>query len=182
MFKLSVLGGAVALMALPIAAQAEPVKSAGAKSDGNKIVCKKEEQIGSRLAAKAVQAGIRLAKESRAQVTWFTALPEYELPSQASIMNKQGVSIEEHEKRSREKAQRILRPLVRRARAAGVASEADYALSNRPAQAIAAAAKRHDCDLIVIASHGRKGLSALLHGSATRDLLSTTDVPTLVYR
>jgi len=54
MFKLSVLGGAVALMALPIAAQAEPVKSAGAKSDGNKIVCKKEEQIGSRLAAKKV--------------------------------------------------------------------------------------------------------------------------------
>jgi nucleotide-binding universal stress UspA family protein len=137
---------------------------------------------GSKLAAKAVQAGIRFAKQADARVTWFTALPEYELPSQAAIMNKQGVSIEDHEKLSREKAQRILRPLVRRARAAGVASETDYALSNHPAEAIAAAAKRHRCDLIVIASHGRRGLSALMHGSATRELLSATDIPTLVYR
>ena len=137
---------------------------------------------GSRLAAKAVQAGIRLAKESKAKVTWFTALPEYELPSQAAIMNKQGVSIEAHEKSSRERAKRILAPLARKAKAAGVASGTDYALSNRPAEAIAEAAKRHKCDLIVMASHGRTGISALVYGSETKKVISRTDIPTLVYR
>jgi nucleotide-binding universal stress UspA family protein len=137
---------------------------------------------GTRLAAKAVQAGIRLAKESRAKVTWFTALPEYELPSQAEIMNKRGVSIEAHEKTSRERAQRILAPLARKAKAAGVASATDYALCNRPAEAIAEAAKRHKCDLIVMASHGRTGISALVYGSETKKVISRTDIPTLVYR
>lgn len=137
---------------------------------------------GSRLSAKAVQAGLRLAKESKAKVTWFTALPEYEVPSQAAIMNRQGMSIDEHEKRSREKARRLLQPLVRKARTAGIASASDFALSNRPAEAIAAAAKRNGCDLILMASHARKGLSALVHGSETREVLARTDIPTLVYR
>jgi nucleotide-binding universal stress UspA family protein len=137
---------------------------------------------GSKLAGKAVEAGLRLAKASKAQVTWFTALPEYVLPTQAAIMNRQGMSIEEHERRSRVKARRRLGPLARKARASGVRSGTDYALCNRPAEAIAAAAKKHGCDLIVMASHGRRGLSALVHGSETRDVLSRSDVPTLVYR
>ncbi len=137
---------------------------------------------GSELAARAVGAGIKLARESGARVTWFTALPEYELPSQAAIMNRQGRSPAQHEEHSRERAQALLAPLVQQAIAAGVPADMDYVLSDRPADAIAATAQRLGCDLIVMASHGRTGLSALVMGSHTRDVLARSGVPTLVYR
>ena len=58
----------------------------------------------------------------------------------------------------------------------------DYALSDRPWQAIIRAAEKNGCDLIFIASHGRKGLSALLHGSETQEVLTHSRIPTLVCR
>lgn len=137
---------------------------------------------GSDTAAKAVGEAIRLAREVGARITFFTALPEYELPSQASIMNRQGVSPQQHAERSREKARSLLAPLLQQALAAGVESDMDYHLSDHPAEAIAAAAQQHGCDLIVMASHGRTGLSALVHGSHTREVLARSGVPTLVYR
>ena len=137
---------------------------------------------GSDVAAKAVREGLRIAKEQKAKITWFTALPEYVLPSQSAIMNKQGVSIDEHAERSRQIAQKLLAPLVHQAHAAGVVSDMDYTLDDHPADAIAAAAQRNGCDLIIMASHGRTGLAALVHGSRTREVLARSGVPTLVYR
>ena len=137
---------------------------------------------GSELSAKAEREGLRLAKEQGARVTWFTALPEYQPPSQAAIMNRSGESMAEHAERSRGIAQALLAPLVQQARAAGVACETDYVLDDHPAEAIVAAARRHGCDLIVMASHARTGLDALVHGSQTRDVLARCGVPMLVYR
>jgi nucleotide-binding universal stress UspA family protein len=137
---------------------------------------------GSKLADKAVVAGLEFARKAKAKVTWFTAMPEYKLPSEGEIMARRGLSIEEHEKAVRAKAQQMLKRLQRRARAAGVACEGDYALSDRPAAAIIAAAQRHGCDLIFMASHGRRGVAALVHGSETRDVLTRSKIPTLVYR
>lgn len=137
---------------------------------------------GSDTAAKAVANAIRLARDAGATITWHTALPEYVLPSQASIMNRRGESPEQHAERSREAAQALLAPLVQQALAAGVQADMDYVLSDHPAEAIAEAAKRLGCDLIVMASHGRTGLSALVHGSHTREVLARSGVPTLVYR
>jgi nucleotide-binding universal stress UspA family protein len=137
---------------------------------------------GSDTAAKAVGAAIRIAGEAGARITWHTALPQYVLPSQAAIMNRQGVSPAEHEEQARAQAQALLGPLVQQAIAAGVPADMDYVLSDHPAEAIAAAAQRLGCDLIVMASHGRTGLSALVHGSHTREVLARSGVPTLVYR
>jgi nucleotide-binding universal stress UspA family protein len=79
-------------------------------------------------------------------------------------------------------AKGLLDGIAARARAAGVEPRTDYALSDRPWQAIIKAAEKNGCDLIFIASHGRKGLSALLHGSETHEVLTHSSIPTLVYR
>jgi nucleotide-binding universal stress UspA family protein len=137
---------------------------------------------GSETAEKAVAAGIEFARDANATVTWFTAVPEYELPSEAELMTKHAVSLEEHDSRSRQKAERILAGPAQRAQTAGVACETDFAQCNRPYEAIIAAAKRNGCDLIFMSSHGRKGLPALFLGSQTRDVLTHSSIPTLVYR
>jgi nucleotide-binding universal stress UspA family protein len=138
---------------------------------------------GSEVAEKAVGAGIEFARTVGARITAFTAVGEYELPSASEMMaHKRVVSPQEHQARVKRDAEAILTTIARRAAAAGVECDADYALCNRPHEAIIAAANRHGCDLIFMASHGRSGLSALLHGSETRDVLTHSTIPTLVYR
>jgi len=138
---------------------------------------------GSETAEKAVEAGIEFARESHARVTWFTAVPEYQLPSQAAIMaHQEVVSPDEHARRSREIADALFTRLSERAERAGVECDTDFTYSDHPYRAIIEAAKRNDCDLIFMASHGRSGLSALLHGSAATGVLTHSEIPTLVYR
>lgn len=136
----------------------------------------------SKLAAKAIKDGIALARSMNARVTAFTAVPEYRIPSETEVMARRAVSLVEHEKRVAKKAKAILGRVSRRAAAAGIDCATDFTLNDRPDEAIAAAAKKHACDLIVMASHGRSGLSALLNGSQTRGVLARTAVPTLVLR
>ena len=138
---------------------------------------------GSETAEKAVAAGIEFARDANARITWFTAVPEYDVPGEAEVMGRQPiVSLEAHNTRSRELAEKILAEPARKARAAGIACATDYAQSNHPYEAIIAAAQRHGCDLIFMSSHGRKTLPALFLGSETRDVLSHSTIPTLVYR
>jgi nucleotide-binding universal stress UspA family protein len=137
---------------------------------------------GSELAEKAVEAGVEFAHSIGARVTAFTAVPEYKPPSHAELMAGNAVSLDEHERRARARAEEVLARVMRRARAAGVECDADYAQSDHPYEAIVRAAEAHDCDLIFIASHGRRGFSALIHGSQTQGVLSCSRIPTLVYR
>jgi nucleotide-binding universal stress UspA family protein len=138
---------------------------------------------GSPTAAKAVEAGIDYARETAARVTFFTAVPEYQVPYVSEDSpRKPVISVEEHERRSAEKARAILAPALERARTCGVEFASDHALSNTPYEAIVDAARRHGCDVIFMGSHGRKGLSRLVHGSQTIDVLTHTDLPTLVVR
>ena len=137
---------------------------------------------GSETAEKAIAAGIEFAREQKARVTWFTAVPEYQLPSEAELMTKHAVSVEDHNRKSRQEAERILAGPSHRANQAGVPFETDFAMSDHPYEAIIAAAKKHGCDLIFMASHGRKGISAFLHGSETKGVLTHSTIPTLVYR
>lgn len=137
---------------------------------------------GSEVAEKAVAAGIDFARECGARVTLFTAVPEYELPTETAVVSGQFVSIEEHERNSGEKAKALLAPAARHAGAAGLQFDSDYGLSDEPWRAIIDAAERHGCDAIFMGSHGRKGLAALWHGSQTREVLTHCSVPTLVYR
>jgi nucleotide-binding universal stress UspA family protein len=137
---------------------------------------------GSETADKAVQAGLEFAKFAGARVTVFTAVPEYQMPASNEIAAGELLPKQEYERRALLAAEQILRPIARRAKAAGVMALTDAAMSDRPWQAIVRAAQKHGCDLIFIASHARKGLSALLQGSETYEVLKHSQVPTLVVR
>ena len=137
---------------------------------------------GSKLAETAVREGIAFARAIKAKVTGFTAMPEYQVPSESELMTRTGISMREHEKRAKKKAEALLKKLEVQARRAGVECDTAFALNDRPYEAIIRAAETRGCDLIFIASHGRRGLSALLHGSQTQGVLSRSRIPTLVYR
>jgi nucleotide-binding universal stress UspA family protein len=138
---------------------------------------------GSPIADKAVEAGLQFAREAGARVTLFTAVPEYEVPSEAAVMARQQViSIDEHNRLSLQKARAVLAPAEERARAAGVAFDSDFTQSDRPSEAIIAAASGHGCDVIFMCSHARTGLARLWHGSETEEVLTGSAIPTLVYR
>ena len=138
---------------------------------------------GSDTARKAVEAAVDYARETGARITFFTAVPEYQVPYVSEdAARKPVMSVEEHERRSAEKASAILAPALERARTCGVEFASDHTLSNTPYEAIVEAAQRHGCDAIFMGSHGRKGLSRLVHGSQTIDVLAHTDLPTLVVR
>ncbi|MGE5638627.1 MAG: universal stress protein [Clostridia bacterium] len=136
----------------------------------------------SKLAGKAIKSGVALARSLNARVTGFTALPAYQIPSEAELMSRHAISPVEHDKRSRAKAKQILSKLQKSAEKAGVACDTSFTLTDDPDDAIVKAADKHRCDLILMVSHGRSGLSALLNGSHTRGVLAKAKVPTLVYR
>ena len=137
---------------------------------------------GSALADKAVDAAIDFARETGARLTGFTAVPEYHVPSEAELMARRAISLEQHERESQRLANEVLGKVAERARFAGVAFDADFAQSDQPHEAIVRAAERLGCDLLFIASHGRRGISALIHGGQAQGVLTHSTVPTLVYR
>jgi len=137
---------------------------------------------GSELSDKAIEAGVEFAREVNARVTGFTAVPEYRLPSEIELMNRHGVSPEQYELMARKQAEAALQKIADRARAAGIEYDAEYQQSDRPHEAIVRVAEKHGCDLIFMASHGRHGISALIHGSQTQGVLAHSRIPTLVYR
>jgi nucleotide-binding universal stress UspA family protein len=137
---------------------------------------------GSEIAEKAVAAGIEFAREAGARVTLFTAVPEYAPPSEAQIMARRVVSMADHVRQSEKMANGILARAKHEARAARLEFDTDYVQNNHPWQAIVDAAARHGCDAIFMGSHGRKGLAALLHGSQTREVLTHSKIPAVVYR
>jgi nucleotide-binding universal stress UspA family protein len=138
---------------------------------------------GSQTAEKAVDAGTHYAREAGAKVLFFTALPSYQPPSEADLMARHRVkSIFEYEEEAAQTARTILDKAAAAAKDANIDFETDFALSDEPYRAIIAAAKQHGCDAIFMASHGRSGLPALWHGSQTHEVLTHSDIPTLVYR
>ena len=135
-----------------------------------------------KLADKAIKTGVALARSLKAKITGFTAMPAYQIPSEGEVMSRRVVSPAVHEQRSRAAAKKILARLERSAAKAGVECAGAFALSDYPDDAIVNAAAKHRCDLILMVSHGRSGLSALLNGSQTRGVLAKAKIPTLVYR
>src|SRR5688500_3114354 len=106
---------------------------------------------GSEVADKAVSDGIEFARESGALVTLFTAVSEYEVPSEAALMSGRAASVADHARESERRANAILAPASAQARAAQLVFNTDYAQSNQPWQAIIDAARRHSCDAIFMA-------------------------------
>jgi len=135
---------------------------------------------GSKLSFKAVKAAAALADVTKAKLTLFHAAPDYggvyysESPLLAAHYTEASfrAAVGKH-------AQKILDAA---ARAAGREVETRHVLSEFPYDAIVRAAAKLKCDLIVMASHGRRGISGLLLGSETQKVLTHSKVPVLVVR
>ena len=139
---------------------------------------------GSALSDKAVEAAIKLAKLAGARITAFHAVEPYPLQS-AYAAEASGVAELQPEiftERSEEYAKRVLDAVASAAAAANVQCDTEYATSRSASQAIVNKAATEGCDLIVMASHGRRGLEGFLLGSETQKVLTHTSIPVLVYR
>jgi nucleotide-binding universal stress UspA family protein len=137
---------------------------------------------GSALSEKANVHAIALAKALGARLTVFHASPEYPTPIVAEGIVLEPISIGEYESRATEQAHAILEAVKRRADAEGVACDTLHTIAPIPWEAILDAAKKVGADVIAMASHGRRGLSALILGSETQRVLMHTDRPVLVVR
>jgi nucleotide-binding universal stress UspA family protein len=135
---------------------------------------------GSDLAGKAVNAGLQLAKILNAKVTAVTVTE----PWTAYITGEGPIAfpIDEYEKSAAENATRTLAAVDDLAKKLAVACKRIHVKDQYPADGILDAAKSHGCDLIVMASHGRRGLGRLLLGSAAVSVLTHSTVPVLICR
>jgi nucleotide-binding universal stress UspA family protein len=135
---------------------------------------------GSELAEKAVQHGVALAKATGAKTTVLTVLPSFHtLTTDAEMIEDTPA---QYKARMQRQAEKTLSAVARAAQAAGVACETVQIEDEHPYQAIIDTATSKGCDLIVMASHGRHGVSALLLGSETVKVLTHCKIPVLVYR
>ena len=137
---------------------------------------------GSKLSLKAATHAIDLAKTAGSRVTGFFASPSYPLPVYADGVVFAPLSRREYATQCRAEADRILGAVAEKAKAGGVAFTAASAISSAPWEAILAAARKHKCDAIVMASHGRRGVAALVLGSETQKVLTHSKLPVLVVR
>jgi nucleotide-binding universal stress UspA family protein len=135
---------------------------------------------GSDLSERAVLAGVSFAKETGAQVVGLTAMPEFHTVTYKADMLED--TREEFAANSERQAKAWLQVVSDAARSAGVPCSLVQVTTDDPYEAILQAAKERKCDLIIMASHGRKGVKGLLLGSETQKVLVHSDIPVLVYR
>ena len=135
---------------------------------------------GSALAGKAIEAGIALARATGARLTAMVAIEPFHIFAIAP--EQLGHTLESYSAHARSEGQKILDAVAARAEAAGVGCETVLREAEQPFQAIIDVADASGCDLIVIASHGRRGIAAAVLGSVTQKLLTHTTTPVLVYR
>jgi nucleotide-binding universal stress UspA family protein len=138
---------------------------------------------GSGLSKKAVKSAVSLAQCTGAEIVALHVVPRYHTAYfEGGISALSTDDIGRIEKRWAEHGREIVDAVHEAAEAAGVKARATVATSDLVAEAILAAARKHKCDLIVMASHGRKGIKRLLLGSETQHVLAGSTVPVLVLR
>jgi nucleotide-binding universal stress UspA family protein len=135
---------------------------------------------GSELSEAAIQKGIQFAKSINAEVTGFHVILPFHVFSLR--MGTLEDTKEQHESESKVQAEQFLGVIKKSAEKAGVSCDTDYVSSSHPYEMIINAAEKKGCDLIMMASHGRRGLQGLLIGSETHKVLTHTKIPVLVFR
>lgn len=135
---------------------------------------------GSKLSEAAVQKGVQFAKSLQARITGFYVMPEFHIFTYRTEMVEDTKA--EFAKDCRAHADQYLAVVAKAAKAAGVACDTAVATSDHPYEAIIRAAQEKDCDLIMMASHGRRGVQGLLLGSETQKVLTHSKIPVLVVR
>jgi nucleotide-binding universal stress UspA family protein len=135
---------------------------------------------GSELAGKAVEHGVALASRIDAKITVLTVSPPFHtFTTDTQMIEDTPV---EYAARMKKRAEQILGGAAAAARAAGLACETTQVEHEHPYRAIIDFAALKGCDLIVMASHGRRGISALVLGSETVKVLTHCKIPVLVHR
>ncbi len=137
---------------------------------------------GSKLSTKAIVHAIALAQAMGAKLTAFYASPDYPLPAYADGVVYEPVSKKEYTALAEKEAAKIFEPIVAKAAEAKVPCETVHTIAGAPWEAILAAAKKAKADAIVMASHGRRGVSAMLLGSETQKVLTHSKLPVIVVR
>lgn len=134
---------------------------------------------GSELSAKAIDGAVRMARHLGAQIVGMTVVEPY---SYASLSEYRPESFEDYEARMDRLAKERLEKLENVAKAANVSVETVIAKSFSPYEAIIETARQSGCDAIFMASHGRRGLNAVLLGSETQKVLTHSNIPVMVFR
>ena len=138
---------------------------------------------GSECAAKGVEHGLALAKALGAKVTILTVTEPMPIAVGTAGMGwDPGLVLPDYDKHASGVAKSVLEAARQIAEAKGVSAETFHAPRAQPAEAIVEAAKSRNCDLIVMASHGRRGVRRLLLGSQTAEVVANSAVPVLVAR
>ncbi|RBO97972.1 universal stress protein [Pseudochrobactrum asaccharolyticum] len=139
---------------------------------------------GSDLANKGLEQAIGLAKELSAKITILTVtdlFPSYGIVVAPGLSTSPEI-FEEYRTSMAEQAKAIVQQAIGKARDAGVIVEGLHIENQSPAVGIVEAAETHQAELIVIASHGRRGVNKLLLGSQAAEVLSLSKVPVLVVK
>lgn len=134
---------------------------------------------GSDITATAVAQAVELAQKLGSQLYALTVTEPYPY---SPLAETQPISPQEHLDAELRVANARLLAVQNAASAAGVRCEASSVEGNQPWRAIVDHAERVKADLVVMASHGRRGVSALLLGSETQKVLTHSKIPVLVVR
>jgi nucleotide-binding universal stress UspA family protein len=137
---------------------------------------------GSALSTDTVKRAIVFAKEAGAEITFFYAKPDYPIALYGEGALIDPTTPEKFSEIAEKQAKEICKACEDLAALEGVSSNSVTVTSDVPWEAIIAAATSSKCDLIFMASHGRRGLSGLVLGSETQRVLTHSKIPVLVYR
>lgn len=137
---------------------------------------------GSTLSKKAVTSAIELAALSGATLVALKVVPRYPQSYFEGGLALQAAEVSRVEKQWAEEGQAIVDAVQQQAEAVGVKAKGVTMKSDLVSEAIIATAKKNKCDLIVMSSHGRRGVKRLLLGSETQQVLTHTHIPVLVLR
>jgi nucleotide-binding universal stress UspA family protein len=137
---------------------------------------------GSDLSRATVRRAVTFAKEAGARITAFFAKPEYPIAYFGEGALIDPTTPEKFAELADQQAAEYLGEVEKLCAEAGVACATTSATSDVPYEAIIEAAEKAGCDLIFMASHGRRGISGFLLGSETNKVLTHSRIPVLVYR
>lgn len=135
---------------------------------------------GSELSGQAIREGVAFAKSIGAEVTGITVSPTFHTFSMDPLVVTDTPA--QYQKDCEARAEGYLGVIRDAAKAAGVRYNGLHVMNDHPYEAIINAANENGCDLIFMASHGRRGMSALVLGSETTKVLTHSKIPTLVCR
>ena len=136
---------------------------------------------GSELSLKAADEGIGLAKVMGAKLTLITVVTPYQTHVTPAVSLNQVID-QRHDEEARQLAQKMQANVVSQAKSKGVQCEGMVVVRDNPYREIIDNAVARKCDLIVMASHGRRGIGAVLIGSETAKVLTHSKIPVLVVR